>query len=253
MPKSSTIALSGKGGVGKTTVASLLIKVLRDRGDGAVFAVDADPNSCLADYLGLKVEESIGTIREDIINNISNIPPGMTKERWINYRVQECIVESAGMDLLEMGRPEGPGCYCYVNNILREYEGSVHRNYRYTVIDNEAGMEHLSRRSVQTIDYLLIVSDLSIPGLKAARRIRDLSRQLKFVARNTKLVLNRVEEPISEDRTRLIEETGLEVLGHIPTDHLLEECGFSNGSLLDITEESAALRAVRDISFALDL
>ena len=253
MSKHSTIALSGKGGVGKTTVASLLIKVLRDRGDGAVFAIDADPNSCLADYLGLKAEESIGSIREDILDNIQNIPPGITKERWINYRVQECIAESSGVDLLEMGRPEGPGCYCYVNNILREYEGSVHRNYRYTVIDNEAGMEHLSRRSTQTIDYLLIVSDLSIHGLKAARRIRELSRELNFATHNTGLVLNQAIEPISENMSRLIEETGLEVLGYIPTDNLLVEFGFSNGILLDITEESSAFKSIRDISFTLDL
>ena len=253
MSKSSTIALSGKGGVGKTTVASLLIKVLRDRGDGAVFAIDADPNSCLADYLGLEVEESIGSIREDIINNITNIPPGMTKERWINYRIQACIVESTGVDLLEMGRPEGPGCYCYVNDILRGYEGSVHRNYRYTVIDNEAGMEHISRRSTQTIDYLLIVSDLSIHGLKAARRIRELSRELKFATHNTGLVLNHVAEPISDNISRLIEETGLEVFGRIPTDHLLMEFGFSNGSLLDISKESAALNSARELSFALDI
>ncbi len=253
MSKSSTIALSGKGGVGKTTIAALLIKVLRDRGDGAVFAIDADPNSCLADYLGLKVEETIGSIREDILNNISNIPPSMTKERWINYRVQECIVESKGVDLLEMGRPEGPGCYCYVNNLLREYEGSMHRNYRYTVIDNEAGMEHLSRRSTQTIDYLLIVSDITIPGIKAAGRIKELSRNLKFVAKNICLVLNRVNEPISEKILHLIEKTGLEVLGRIPTDNLLEEFGNTDRSFLDIKEESEALRAVRELSLSIDI
>ena len=130
MPEHATIAVSGKGGVGKTTVAALLVKVLMDRNNGAVFAVDADPNSCLADYLGLTVEGNIGSVREEVIENISNIPAGMTKERWITMKVQDCIVESTGIDLIELGRPEGPGCYCYINNLLREYEASVHKNYR---------------------------------------------------------------------------------------------------------------------------
>ena len=249
----SKIALSGKGGVGKTTVAALLIRVLRDRRNGAVFAVDADPNSCLAEYLGLNVEETVGGIREDILNNIANVPAGMTKERWISYRLQECIVESTGFDLLEMGRPEGPGCYCYVNNLLREYEASVHQNYRYTVIDNEAGMEHLSRRTTSTIDYLLIVSDLTMPGLKAVTRIRELSSELNLVTRHSGLVLNHAEDPISEDKLKLIEKTGLEVVGRLPTDPLLEKFKFGSDSFLDIPDESAALMAVCDLAIALDL
>ncbi len=253
MPKQTTIAVSGKGGVGKTTVAALLVKMLSDRGDGAVFAVDADPNSCLADYLGLSVEETIGTIREEVIKNISNIPPGMTKERWINLQVQDCIVESKGIDLLELGRPEGPGCYCYINNLLREYESSVHKNYRYIVIDNEAGMEHLSRRSTQKIDYLLIVSNLTKPGLKAAKRIRDLSSELKIVTKNIGLVLNFVEKPLPENSSRFIDETGIEVIGHIPVDPFLVAAGLDNNLLLDIPEDSAALGAVRELSMKLDL
>ena len=248
-----TIAVSGKGGVGKTTVAALLIKVLKEKGNGAVFAIDADPNSCLADYLGLAVEENIGSIREEVIKNISNIPPGMTKERWINLRVQDCIVESTGIDLIELGRPEGPGCYCYINNLLREYEASVHRNYRYIVIDNEAGMEHLSRRSTQKIDYLLIVSNLTKPGLKAAKRILDLSRELKIVTKNIGLALNFIENQVLEDSSRLIDETGIEVVGRIPVDPFLEEFGFNNNFLLDIPEESVALGAVRELSMTLDI
>ena len=253
MLKHVTIAVSGKGGVGKTTVAALLIKVLRDRNEGPVFAVDADPNSCLADYLGLTVEETVGSMREETLKNISEIPPGMTKERWISYRMQECLVESTGIDLIVMGRPEGPGCYCYVNNLLRQYEHSMYSNYRYTVIDNEAGMEHLSRRTTQKIDYLLIVSDLTIPGLKAAVRIRDLSRDLNLVTRYTALILNNVENSLFNDMHRFIEETGLEVIGRLPNDVFLKTYGFSNGSLLDIPDENGVLRAVRDIAMALDL
>jgi len=253
MPENATIAVSGKGGVGKTTVAALLIKVLRDRGSGAVFAVDADPNSCLADYLGLTVEENIGSIREEVIKNLSNIPPGMTKERWITFQVQYCIVESTGIDLIELGRPEGPGCYCYINNLLREYESSVHRNYRYIVIDNEAGMEHLSRRSIQKLDYLLIVSDLTKPGLKAAKRILDLSRDLKIVTKNTGLVLNFTDKTALEVSSQLIEDTGIEVVGRIPVDPLLEKFGFDNDFILDMPEGSAALNAVHELLVSLDI
>ena len=253
MSEHAMIALSGKGGVGKTTIAALLIKVLRDRGEGAVFAVDADPNSCLADYLGLSVENNLGTIREEIIKNISHIPPGMTKERFINYRVQECIVESTGFDLLEMGRPEGPGCYCYINNLIRGYEASINSNYRYTVIDNEAGMEHLSRRTSKTIDYLLVVSDLTTPGLKAARRIRGLSTQLDLVTHHTGLILNHVEDSLLEERYSLIEETGIELIGRVPADPYLEKFGFNSNSLLEVLDESTALNAVQDFSMALDL
>jgi len=249
----TTIAVSGKGGVGKTTVAALLARVLRERGSGAVLAVDADPNSCLADYLGLAVDENIGSVREEVIDNISKIPPGMTKERWISLRVQDCIVESKGLDLIELGRPEGPGCYCYINNILREYEVSVHRNYRYVVIDNEAGMEHLSRRSTQPLDYLLVISDLSIPGLKAAGRIHELSGELNIVTKKKGLILNRTDGRERVETHPKVEETGLEVLGTLPVDQALGQVGFTEGSLLDIPDDSPAVTAVRTLAMTLEL
>jgi CO dehydrogenase maturation factor len=253
MPETFTIAVSGKGGVGKSTTAALLIKALQEKGNGAVLAVDADPNSTLADYLGLEVEQNIGAVREKIITDISEIPPGMTKERWINFCVQECIVESTGIDLVEMGRPEGPGCYCYINNLLRDYEQSVHKNYRYILIDNEAGMEHLSRRTTQTIDYLLIISDMSIPGLKAAKRIRDISRDLKLVTRNTGLVLNHADVSQIQARRELIQDIGLEVLGTIPDDPVIRELGSVEGSMQNIPADSIALEGARELLTALDL
>jgi CO dehydrogenase maturation factor len=254
MPKNNiTIALSGKGGVGKTTTAALLVRVFRDRKDGAVFGIDADPNSCLADYLGLEIDTNLGDIREDIIKNISNVPHGMTKERWINYRVQECIVESNGVDVLEMGRPEGPGCYCYINNLIREYEGTVSGNYKYTVIDNEAGMEHLSRRTARTIDYLLIVSDLSTPGLKAAKRIRELSTKLDLVTRYTGLILNKATDDMLQKRKEMVKDTGLEIIGRLPDDPILATFDIDFASILEIPEDSSALKSAEEIVNNLNL
>ena len=253
MSEHAVIALSGKGGVGKSTVAALLIKVLRDRDNGAVFAVDADPNSCLADYLGLEVEEDIGSIREETLHSISEIPSGMTKERWINYRIQECLVESTEIDLLVMGRPEGPGCYCYLNNLIRAYVDSMHRNYRYIVIDNEAGMEHLSRRSSRTIDHLLIVSDFTLHGLKAASRIYDISRKLDLVTHHTGLVLNLADDSKTESENNFIEEIGLDIIGRLPTDPFLKKFGLTGDTLLEIPDDNPVVRAVRELSIVLDL
>ena len=243
----TVIAVSGKGGVGKSTFSALLIRTLRDRGSGAVLAVDADPNSCLPEYLGLEVDTTVGGIREDTLRNIADIPAGMTKERYLKFRMQECLVESSGIDLIVMGRQEGPGCYCYVNNLLRDHGDSLYRNYRYIVIDNEAGMEHLSRRTAGKIDSLLIVSDLSSAALKAAVRIRELSDDLGLSTRYTGLVLNRMNGDDEDKRYKYVEETGLKVAGKIPLDENFAEIGFSEDSLLDIPDGSPALKAVAEI------
>lgn len=253
MPNNTIIALSGKGGVGKTTVAALLIRALKAKENGPVFAVDGDPNSCLGDYLGLVVEETVGGIREDTRRNITDIPAGMTKERWINYRMQDCLVESKGLDLIEMGRQEGPSCYCYVNNLLRDYSDKMYRNYRYTVIDNEAGMEHLSRRTTRKIDLLLIVSDLTNVGLKAASRISDLSGDLDLTISRKGIIVNRANSDVFEERSPLIEKMGLDVLGRIPVDPNLDDTLFSGGSLFDIPDDSPSLLAVKDIAESLSL
>jgi CO dehydrogenase maturation factor len=192
------IAISGKGGVGKTTLAALTIRWLKERGKGPVLAVDADPNSNLNEHLGLPVAETIGDIREETQAALQNLPPSMTKEMYLSMRIQECIVESRGLDLLSMGRQEGPGCYCYINHLLRGYLDGLHKHYAHVVIDNEAGMEHLSRRTTQNVDALLVVSDLSQVGLQAAGRIRDLARKLQLKVGHSYLVLNRVQEKGTE-------------------------------------------------------
>jgi CO dehydrogenase maturation factor len=151
------IAVAGKGGVGKTTFSALVIRELKKKNRGPILAVDADPNANLADALGIKVDRSLGAVREEFFETKMKLPPGMTKETYLEMKLHESLVESPGVDLLEMGRPEGPGCYCYANNILRRHLDVLAGNYPFVVMDNEAGMEHLSRRTTQGVDHLFFL------------------------------------------------------------------------------------------------
>lgn len=247
-----TIAVSGKGGVGKTTLAAMTIRWLKEQKRGPVLAVDADPNSNLNDPLGLPVPETIGDIREETQAALLNLSPTMTKETYLSMRIQECILESTGLDLLTMGRQEGPGCYCYINHLLRGYLDGLHRNYPYVVIDNEAGMEHLSRRTTQNVDFLLIVSDVSQVSLQAAARIHKLARSLKLKIGRSYLLLNRVSAfvglgggasgavslPAAVEAN--VAATGLDLLGMIPRDDMLEEFSLTGRPIWELPKDSPA-------------
>jgi len=243
---SFSIALSGKGGVGKTTIAALVVRHLVARGNGPVFAVDADPNSNFADQLGVTEYGTVGDLREELLKDRDSLPAGMSKADFIGYRIQEIVVESRGFDLLNMGRPEGPGCYCYVNSLLREFLDSRAKSYRYAVVDNEAGMEHLSRRTTRDVDSLLVVSDLTPVSLAAAFRIGDLARSLELKIRQVGLLLNRTDTvpDAVADRAR---EAGLPILGCVPEDPEVLARSRGGSPLLAIGEESAASRAVAGI------
>jgi CO dehydrogenase maturation factor len=175
-----SIAVAGKGGSGKTTLASLIIRYLERSGAGPILAVDADPNANLGESLGLTVGETVGSIIASFNEEKINIPPGMTKETYLEYRLNRALVESRGLDLMTMGRGEGPECYCYPNLMLRKFIDTLAGNYAYMVMDNEAGMEHLSRRTTQGVDELLIVSNHSVKGVRTVARIEDLVAQLKL-------------------------------------------------------------------------
>ncbi len=239
---SYTIAVSGKGGSGKTTVAALTVNYLLSRSLGPVFAVDADPNSNLADQLGVREYGTVGNIREELSSNKEPPPAGMSKPEFIRYRIQETVTESNGFDLLNMGRPEGPGCYCYVNSLLRDYLDSRGSGYRFVVIDNEAGMEHLSRRTTRDVDLLLIVADTTPVSLTAALRIQALARSLDLRIRATGALLNRTAEapPLATEKLR---EAGLPLLGTIPEDPEVAARAAQGTPLLGIGEESAAFSA----------
>jgi CO dehydrogenase maturation factor len=241
---SYTIAVAGKGGTGKTTVSALLVKLLKEKNAGSVLAVDADPNSNLADALGVKAEESIGTILDDIAAHPDKIPAGMGKDRFIEYQVQSAIAEGEGFDILTMGRPEGPGCYCYVNNVLRNMTGKLMKDYDYVVIDNEAGLEHLSRKTTRSVDALVVVSDATAAGLKAAKRIKELVEELKIQAKKKLLLVNCFSREMEKEK---IKGLGLDYIGNIPQDKEIEKISLNGASLMTLKEDAVGLVALRKI------
>jgi CO dehydrogenase maturation factor len=173
-----TIAISGKGGTGKTTIAAMIIRWLADNRSHSILAVDADSTVSLNEVLGVVVPWTVGAVREEMRRLVSGLPGGMTKQQFLDYKIQSGLVETPDFDLVAMGRPEGPGCYCYANNLLRDILDTLSSNYDYVVIDNEAGMEHLSRRTAQGIDYLLMVSDPIVRGIRTAGKISRLLEEL---------------------------------------------------------------------------
>ena len=242
------IAISGKGGVGKTTFTALAIRYLAEHLGRAVLAVDADPNATLAAMLGVPLERTVADIREETLQKKDDIPSGMSKDRFIEYRIQQCIAEHKGFDLLAMGRPEGPGCYCFVNNLLRRYLERAAGDYPYVVIDNEAGMEHLSRRTDSAVDLLVIVTEPTIVGIDTAQRIARMADELPIAVRRTVVVLNRAS-PIGvtpEVRAR-IEATALHVVGEIPLNDGVLSCAMSGAPLLELPEANLMFATVRRV------
>jgi CO dehydrogenase maturation factor len=238
------IAMAGKGGTGKTTLSALIIRYLRLNGHGPILAVDADPNANLADALGLRVTKSVGGSREDFFESKMKLSPGMSKETYLEMKLHEALVESQGLDLLVMGRPEGPGCYCYANNILRRHVDLLAKNYPFVVMDNEAGMEHLSRRTTQGVDHLLFLSDYSIKGIRTVGKIRELISELKLAVKQKHLVVDRAPEEFAPGFAEEVRKQGLELLGTVPVDNLILEYDLQGKSLLDLPEEAPAVRVV---------
>jgi len=232
------IALAGKGGTGKTTIAALIVRVLKEKKLGSVLAIDADPNSNLGDILGVCVRDNLGAILDNISSDPSKILTGMAKERFIQHQVQTAIQEEDGFDLLSMGKPEGPGCYCYVNNVLRGLMNKLIQNYDYIVVDNEAGLEHLSRRTTRFADILIVVSDASSIGLKSAKKIVELVHSLKFEVKKSFLLINRFNQNIHTD---FIHETGLEHLGNLPWSQEVEQNSLLGKSVFDLKSNAQVL------------
>jgi len=238
-----TVAVAGKGGTGKTTVSGLVIRELVRRELGSVLAIDADPNSNLNELLGFEINGTIGQL-EAKFNRADDVPAGMSKKRWIEYKLQQLIIEGKGKDLLVMGRGEGPDCYCSVNNILRNYLSNLRDNYDFVVLDNEAGLEHLSRRTTSGIDVLLTVCDPNPVALKAAERIDELVDELGIEITRNYLVLNEVPETLPEKTRDMVNELGIEVLGRIPKDENVRQLSWEARPLAELEEDSPAAEAV---------
>ncbi|TET50979.1 MAG: carbon monoxide dehydrogenase, partial [Anaerolineales bacterium] len=193
----TTMALAGKGGAGKTTLAALILRHLTEESSGSILAIDADPASNLHLVLGTELGATIGDIREDMLEQVrssgamaSSLPGGMSKKDYLDYQIQMALVENERVDSLAMGRPEGAGCYCAANQMLRVILDSLSRNYDYVVMDNEAGMEHLSRRTTRDVDVLFLVSDPIMRGLVAAKQMAEMVPQLDIAVGRTYLIVN---------------------------------------------------------------
>jgi CO dehydrogenase maturation factor len=192
-----TIAIAGKGGTGKTTIAAMFLNSIVANKLGSCLAIDADPNSNLADLLGIKSTVSVGALIDSIAKKPDLVPTGMSKAEFIELEIQKAVSEDAKFDLLAMGRPEGPGCYCYANNCLRDVVFKLINQYAFCIIDNEAGMEHLSRRTMRKADFFIVISDTTRVGMQSALRIRCLIDELEFKFKNIFLFLNKVRGRIT--------------------------------------------------------
>jgi CO dehydrogenase maturation factor len=244
---SFTIALAGKGGTGKTTTAALVARALGELGAHSVLAVDADPNSTLHEALGVEVERSVGEITEEMMQSGDSTPGGMSKDAWMELNVHRYVVETSPFDLISMGRPEGAGCYCYSNNLVRGCMDGLSRSYEYVVMDNEAGLEHMSRRTTRDVDVLLIVSDPSVRGIRTAERVAALADELGIGTGARYLVVNRGSEPLDAALTAAIQATGVDLLGVIPQDQGVVDADLAGVGLFELDEGSAALTKVREM------
>lgn len=245
-----TIAVAGKGGTGKTLLAALLIKHIRSRDLGYVLAIDGDPSANLNLVLGMELDETVGDIREDTAAQVQSgrYDLSIPKPDYLEYRINRSLVEGDKIDLIAMGRPEGPGCYCAANNILRHVIDRLGNDYDFVVIDNEAGMEHISRQTTRNIDRLFIVTDMTMRGLVAAGHIVHLVKSLGTRVRNTYLVINRADRQIPAAMKQRIDELSLDVIGTLPSDANVTEFDMVGRPIFEIDQEAPIYKAVVEIA-----
>jgi CO dehydrogenase maturation factor len=240
------IALAGKGGTGKTTIAALIIQNLVQRSLGPVLAIDADPSTNLHMALGLETPDTIGEIREEMMETAQGGQLGVTISRhdYLSREIRMVMEEGEQVDLLAMGRPEGQGCYCAVNHVLRSIMDDISANYPFVVVDNEAGMEHISRRTTKDVDQLLVVTDPTIRGIRAAATIAAMASEIDVNVRRTALIVNRVVGELPGALQSAIGEIGIEVLGFVPADDRVGELDAVGKPLIELNGNSPAAAAV---------
>ena len=240
-----SIALAGKGGVGKTTVAGLLIKYLVAKGKTPILAVDADCNANLNEVLGLEVHDTLGQAREDMKKG--KVPSGMTKDVFMSMRLEQAVAEEDNFDLVVMGTPEGAGCYCAANSLLAGFLEKLTDNYSFVVMDNEAGMEHISRLTTNNVDVLLIVTDTSRRGLQAGLRINKLARELNIGVGKSYLVINQAKSEMPQEVMDIIEQDGLELAGVLPEDDAIYQYDLKGQPTIAIPEDNPTVSAAFDL------
>ncbi|MFC1584069.1 AAA family ATPase [Fibrobacterota bacterium] len=226
-----TLAVAGKGGTGKTTIAALIVDYLITKNMGPVLAIDADPDSNLGTLLGITTGQSIGDLRNEVLEEMKDFPPGMTKANYMEAGLHGIVEEAEGFDLITMGRGEGSGCYCALNNLIRKFHADLTPSYKWVVIDNEAGLEHISRRTTSNIDILVVVVNNNPISLNTAKNIEQITRKLKNPVGKKYLVTNMLKEGRRESIKKLAEETQMEYLFDVPEDEAVEEAIFNSESL----------------------
>ena len=253
MGKEKLIAVAGKGGTGKTTFTSLMLRYLAENHkDKDILAVDADANANLNEAMGVEVKETISMALEDI-KDFRKVPQGMTKDMFLEMRLSQAMVETDQIDLLVMGNPHGPGCYCYPNDLLKKYLEQLRVNYDIVAVDNEAGLEHLSRRIIDDLDVLIITSDATARGVRSAGRVYEIVRTLNIKVKKVYLLISRAAENSAAMLAGEIEKTGLELLGTVPLDDLVVEYDLQGKPLFDLPADSVAVQTIAKIVGQLDL
>ncbi|NLZ93886.1 MAG: AAA family ATPase [Firmicutes bacterium] len=241
------IAIAGKGGVGKTTFTALLMRYLMQNKPGkSMLAVDADPNANLNETLGVEVENTISAILEDT-KKPNAVPTGMSKEMYIEYKMQAAMVETNEFDLLVMGNPQGAGCYCYPNDLLRKHLEKLRSNYDYVIVDNEAGLEHLSRRIISDVDMLIVVSDAAARSIRSAARVHEIVKSVGLDIKEIYLVVTKVTGNEIEMLQPEIEKTGLQLIGTVPMDPLVAEYDVQGKALLKLPDDAPVVKATNEI------
>jgi CO dehydrogenase maturation factor len=245
----TTIAVAGKGGTGKTTLAGLIVRSLVERGAGPVLAIDADPSSNLNAVLGMDLERTVGDIREETVKlaKAGQLEAGVAKADLLDYEINTCLEEGTGVDLLAMGRPEGPHCYCAANTMLRTIVDRIASGYEWVVMDTEAGLEHISRRTTKDVDLLLVITDPTMRGVTAAGRVAELVAELGTRVAAARLVVNRVAGDLPGGLAEAIAATGLEVAALIPADPLINDFDATGRPLVELPDDDPTVAIVRDL------
>jgi CO dehydrogenase maturation factor len=242
----TSIAIAGKGGTGKTTITSLIVRCLQEKKSGPILVMDADPDANLGTLLGIKPEKSVGDLREEILREIKKLPSGMSKAAYLEAGLHQIIAEADGFDFIVMGRGEGPGCYCYLNSLIRKFSEDLTPSYTWVVMDNEAGLEHLSRRTTNNIDALLVVVNENPLSFETAKSIESITANIKNTIRKKFLVTNMVRAEKMPLVMQRIAGLNLDHIGDIPSDPVLDDAIFQGKSVMGI-QNSIAFESIKRI------